>query len=416
MIRLRHLVIGLAFVIVCHHRSSACGAADAAGVSRRDYRDPVDTASKLQRVERVFPVRTVGRSERVQKLRPAPERRSFRPEYEWEGKRYSMAEFNRRTLTSALLILKEDTVVAEMYLQGSRPSTRFLGYSLAKSFTSVLIGMAIEDGFIQDVRDPLTKYLPALTGSVYDGVSIQDALQMLSGVEFMEFEDDDYDWRDESIPASRVYQAAMVEQKYRYTEGANTLRRKYPPRTRFHYSDMDAALLGAVIENATRLRLATYMQRKLWGPAGMEHDACWALDGPPEIGREVAALSFAATLRDYGRFGLLALRRGNSNGRQLVSEKWFGESTSPQHAATGFGKLYPDYPLAYGYCWWILPNGDFTGQGAFGQFVYVAPQARVVIVKQSHWPKEWVDELEHETYLFFQAAVAAIGETGGDGR
>ncbi|MGE3313145.1 MAG: serine hydrolase domain-containing protein [Limisphaerales bacterium] len=403
------LVFGIALALAPHFAS----ANDEQVLRRREYRDPVDIAKKLQRIQKVFPVRTVDKSHRFKRLGPFPDRANFDPTYELNGNRYSMADFHRRTLTSAFLVLKDDLIVSELYLEGSSASTRFLGYSLAKSFTSTLVGMAIEDGLIQGVHDPLTKYLPALTGGVYGGVTIQDALQMLSGAEFMEFEGNDYDWRNEAIPASRVYQAAMVDQKYRYNEAANTLRRKFAPRTQFHYSDMDASLLGALIENATGMRLATYMQKKLWEPAGMEHDAYWALDGPPEIGREVAALGFAASLRDYGRFGLLALHRGRLNGRQLVSEKWFAEATSPQHPAVGFGKLYPDYPLAYGYCWWILPNGDFTGQGAFGHFVYVAPRANVVIVKHSHWPKEWVDEMEMETAVFFDAVVAALGETGG---
>lgn len=408
--KLLALGIGITLALATH----SAYAEDTYTSLRREYRDPVDVAKKMQRIQKVFPVRTVEKSHRVNKLKPHPDRRKFNPTYDWKEGRYSMADFHRRTLTSAFLVLKDNMIVAEVYLEGSSASTRFLGYSLSKSFTSTLVGMAIEDGFIKEVQDPLMKYLPSLTRSVYDGVSIQDALQMLSGAEFMEFEGNDYDWRNERIPASRVYQATMVDQNYRYTEGANTLQKKFDPRTQFHYSDMDAALLGAVIENATRMRLATYMQKKLWEPAGMEHDAYWALDGPPEIGREVAALSFAASLRDYGRFGLLALNRGRLNGRQLVSEKWFTEATSPQHAAVGFGKLYPDYPLAYGYCWWIRPNGDFTGQGAFGHFVYVAPRANVVIVKHSHWPKEWVDELEMETYAFFDAVVTALGETGDD--
>ncbi|MCW5560121.1 MAG: serine hydrolase, partial [Verrucomicrobiae bacterium] len=343
------------------------------------------------------------------KLRRASSPGKFEVTYEWKGHRYSLADFNRRTLTSALLILKDDVIVTELYFQGSAPSTQFLGYSLSKSFTSTLVGMAIEDGYLQGMHEPLTQYLPGLVGSVYEGVTIRDALQMLSGAAFMEFDDNHYDWRNESIPAARVYQASLVAQRYRYTDGANSLKSKYPARTQFHYSDMDAALLGAVIENATRMRLATYMQQRLWEPAGMEFDAHWALDGPPEIGREVAALSFSATLRDYGRFGLLALHQGKANGRQIVSPEWFREATSPQHPAVGFGKLYEGYPLGYGYCWWLRPNGDFTGQGAFGQFVYVAPRAHAVIVKQSHWPEEWVDDMEMESLAVFDAIIDALG-------
>jgi CubicO group peptidase (beta-lactamase class C family) len=262
--------------------------------------------------------------------------------------------------------------------------------------------MAIEDGFIQSVDDPLSRYLPELACGPYEGVSIAHALQMLSGVEFMPGK---FDWRDMTVPAARVYQDSLVAQRYRYIEGANSLVRKVPAGTKFAYSDMDAALVGGVLENATARRLATYTEQRLWKPAGMEFDAVWVLDGPPSVGREVAALSFAATLRDYGRFGLLALYRGQARGRQLVSAGWFDGATRPQDPAVSFGKLGENYPLGYGRYWWLLPDGSFTGQGAFGHFVYVSPHSNVVIVKHSHWPKEWDDDLEMETYAFFESVT-----------
>jgi len=372
---------------------------------RRAFRDPVDTARKLQMAEPVFPVRAVRAGTEVWRLEHADLPRPFAPAYVWEGEMRTMEGFNKRTRTSALLILKDDKIVVEHYLAGSSSATRFLGYSLSKSFTSTLLGMALEDGSIRKVDEPLANYLPALVGGGYASVTIQEALQMLGGLDFMP---ENNDWRDMTSPGARIYQDSFVCQRYRYIDGANSLSPRYPPGTRFYYSDMDACLVGAVIENTTRKRLAAYMEEKLWRPAGMEHDAFWALDGPVEIGREVAALSFAATLRDYGRFGLLALHHGKANGRQLISAEWFRTATVPQNPAVEYGRLYEGYPIGYGYYWWLRPNGDFTATGAFGQFIYVAPRANVVIIKQSHWHAEWVDELEMETYAFFDAVVDAL--------
>ncbi len=373
---------------------------------RRAFRDPADVARKLQSAQTVFPFRVVHHGDDLWKLPAAEAASAFAPVYAWKGRTYGLGEFNERTHTSAMLILKDGKIVHETYLAGASPETLFFGYSLSKSFTSTLVGMALEDGSLGSLDERLSHYLPTLACGAYEGVTIRDALQMLSGVEFMPGH---FSWTDESIPAARVYQSSLVNQRYRYIEGANSLKRAYPIRSKFSYCDMDAALLGGVLENATRQRLATYMEERLWKPAGMEADAVWILDGPPEIGREVAALSFAATLRDYGRFGLLALQRGNVRGKQLVSPDWFQSATTPGRRAVEFGQLSENYPLGYGYYWWLLPNGAFTGQGAFGHFIYVVPQANVVIVKHSHWPKEWDDELEMEMYSFCDGVVRALG-------
>ena len=181
----------------------------------------------------------------------------------------------------------------------------------------------------------------------------------------------------------------------------------HEPGTRYNYNTLETTLLGWLVENATGRRMTTYMQERLWHPAGMEFDASWILDGPPEVGREMAGGMLAATLRDYGRYGLLMLNEGRAGDRQVVSADWVRKATTADRDAVAYGNLYEGYPLGYGYQWWLFPNGRYEGQGVYGQFVFIAPDADVVIIKLSHWPDAWVDEKEMESYAFFEAVIEA---------
>ncbi len=333
--------------------------------------------------------------------------------YQWQGKTYSVADFNRRTRSNALLILKHGAIVHESYFNGALPSTRFISFSTGKSVTSTLVGIALAKGLIASLDDPLTRYLPALVGSAYDGVTIRQTLEMASGVAW---DEESYDWSDTSKPLVRNWLGAYVEQRYRLVEGANALPRAHPPGEHFNYSTMDASILGWLVENASRQRLAEFMEDNLWRPAGMEFDAAWVLDGPESVGREMAGGGLLATLRDFGRFGLMMARGGEADGRRVVPEAWVKEATRPASKAVGYGKLYPDYPLGYGYQWWLLPNGRFEAQGVYGQIIYAAPADDVVIVKLSYWPEAWVPDMEKESYAFFDAVVEALGEKASSAR
>jgi hypothetical protein len=171
---------------------------------------------------------------------------------------------------------------------------------------------------------------------------------------------------------------------------------------------MDTVLLGWAVERATGKRLAPYMEERLWQPAGMESDAAWLLDGSTDIGREMAGGSFVATLRDYGRFGLLMLNKGQFNRRQVVSADWIKAATTPDRPAIGFGRVFQGSLVGYGYQWWVFPNGHFVAEGVYGQYIYVAPDAGVVIVKLSHWPEAYVEDLESESYNFMMTLARSL--------
>jgi len=377
----------------------------AAEVERRAFFDPQDRAAKFQVAGRIFPAVKVRAADTAWPLDTSPRAASFAPRYAFEGATYDIEQFNERTKSNALLILKDGKIVYETYRNGSSPSTKFISFSMGKSFTSTMVGMALEDGLIGSIDEPLTKYLPALTASAYDGVTIRDALQMVSGVEW---DESAYDWTDNSKPLVRLWNEAYVEQRYRFVEGANTLARAYPPGEVFNYNTLESSLLGWLVEHVAKTRFATYFEERLWQAAGMEFDAAWLLDGPPDIGREMTGGGLTAALRDFGRFGLMMANGGQANGRQLLSAEWVRAASTAEREAVRYGRLYDGYPLGYGYQWWLFDNGRFEAQGVYGQLIYIAPRESVVIVKLSYWPEAWVEDMEFESYAFFAAVIDAL--------
>jgi CubicO group peptidase (beta-lactamase class C family) len=373
--------------------------------ARRALFEPERRAIRFQSMDRIFPSRVVKAGTNTRALEKSPLASEVEFSYEWDGEVFNVEQFIARTRSNALLILKNGKIVVEKYLNGSTAKTRFISWSVGKSFTSTLVGMAIEDGYIDDVGDPLTRYLPSLTGSAYDGVTIKDALQMVSGVEWDEYS---YDWDDMSKPLNRHWNRSLLEQQYRFVEAANELPRATPPGEKYNYNTLDTSILGWLVETATKQRISRYMERRLWQPAGMEFDANWILDGPDDIGRELTGGGLNATLRDYGRFGLLMAYGGRANGRQLVSSDWVKEATTADRAAVQYGNLYEGYPLGYGYQWWLFDNGRFEAQGIYGQLIYVVPDEDVVIVSLSNWPEPWDDQLEYESYVFFDAVIDTL--------
>jgi len=372
---------------------------------RRAFFESDDRAQKFQSVETIFPVRKVRSGREVWKLPKSPKASGFAVRYEFADAEFGIDEFNERTKSNALLILKDGEIVYEKYLNGSRPSTRFMSFSTAKSFTSTMVGIALEQRRMGSVDEALVRYLPALIGSAYDGVTIRDALQMVSGVEWDQLV---YDWADETKPLVFLWRRSLVEQRYRFVEGANSLRRAHSPGQQYNYNTMETSLLGWAVENAANQRYAAYFEEQLWQPAGMEFDAAWILDGPEDLGREMAGGGLLASLRDYGRFGQMMADGGRANGRQIVSADWVKSATTPDRDAIQYGKLYDGYPLGYGYQWWLVDNGRFEAVGVYGQFIFVAPEENVVIVKLSYWPEAWVDDMEYESYAFFDAVIDAL--------
>lgn len=365
----------------------------------REYRlrmfDPSVSTLANRSIELMFDTRTVRAGSRPSRMPVAYTPLDF--QYNTDGTMVPASAFAERTFTDALLIMKDGRIVHEQYLNRTTDRTRFMSYSMAKSLNSIMAGMAIAEGRIGSVDDPVLKYLPELQDTAYDGLSLKHLLWMRTGAR----------WNDNFFtpgPSRDAHVAAFVEQKARYFSAAQRIKeRAGPPGVAFNYNSVEAALVGEIVSRATRKPLSQYLSERLWRPAGMQSDAFYVLDGTDDSAREFTAGGFNATLRDYGRIGQMMLDRGKANGRQLLSAAWVEESTKP-----GPGQASVEDGTGYAYLWWTIDGTRaFTMLGGEGQFVYVDPEHRTVIVKLSHIPVG-VDgaKATAEAFAFLKAASA----------
>jgi CubicO group peptidase (beta-lactamase class C family) len=194
------------------------------------------------------------------------------------------------------------------------------------------------------------------------------------------------DWNDNFFqpgPAKDINEQAFIRGEARFVSAAAWAKRAHAPGAVFNYNTVDAALIGSIIERASKRSISQYMSERLWKPAGMESYAFYVLDGPPGEGREFTGGGFNAVLRDYGRIGLMMLQNGVANRRQLLPSSWVAESTTPPAQASG----RPEQGLGYAYFWWTLDGSKaYTALGGEGQYLFVDPQTQTVIVKLSHAP------------------------------
>lgn len=308
------------------------------------------------------PVRTIHASEYTLELPYELEDFSgFR--YEVDGELFSLDDYMTKNHTGGLLIIKDGEIKAERYGFGNSEETLWISFSMSKSVTSMLLGAAIKEGYINSVDDPVSDYLPRLKGSSYDAVSIKNVLQMASGVEWNE------DYTDLGSDVATYPSDKLIDiQRY-----LGTKPRVAAPGEVFNYSTAETDLVGAIVRAAIGNNLATYLENKMWRPFGMEFDANW---GTHSDEGERGGCCMNVTLRDYGRIGLFALNEGRlPKGGQVLPENWMAESSTPSTSNPG-----------YGYLWWLNNDDTYRAQGIFGQGIYVKPESDLVIVVLSAWP------------------------------
>jgi len=318
--------------------------------------------------------------------------------YEFNGVRHRGEDVLEDTDTDALLVIKNGQIVCERYLNRATAATHFNSYSMAKSVNSIMMGLALADGKIGSVHDPVVKYVPELKGSGYDGTTLQNLLEMRSGVEW------DDNFFAEGTLGRKAHLMAWVKAAGRYTDAAKSTRRANPPGSTFNYNTMDAAVIGLVVERAVKMPVSRYLSERLWKPAGMESYGFYVLDGPPGTGREFTGGGFNAVLRDYGRIGLLMLDRGRANGREILPAAYVLESIQPSTTSDAETK---EPHLGYAYFWWpILSSQAFIALGGEGQFIYVDPASKTAVVKMSHGPVGPAAEANEQETLSFLGAVS----------
>lgn len=279
------------------------------------------------------------------------------------------------TSTDAFLVLHDGKLVYENYTNQFTEQDHHLSWSMCKSVISTLVGIAVDEGKIKSIEQPVTEYVPELLGTGYDHVRIKDVLQMSSGVAFNE----NYADFNSDINVFGRYFALGTP----LVDFVKRLKRERTPGTFNHYVSMDTQVLGMLLTKSTGQTITQYMHDKLWSKIGSESDAYWLLDSSD---MEFAFGGLNATARDYAKLGQLYLQKGNWQGQQIVSKAWIKASLTPDAPHLMPGKrdsaLLKD---GYGYQWWIPfgTTGDFVARGIYGQYIFVDPNHNTVIVKLS---------------------------------
>lgn len=277
-----------------------------------------------------------------------------------DGREFTLDDYFIQRNIAGLLVVKDGVVVHERYGLGNTAATRWVSYSVAKSVTSMLVGAAIQDGYIANLDEKVTDYLPRLRGSAYEQTNIRNLIQMASGVAWDETYDD---------PNSDVF---IESWETLYLQRYLSLKpRVAPPGQEFNYNTAETNLVGTLLRAAVGNNLSTYLSEKIWQPFGMEATAKWTLTEPG--GGEFGGCCLNATLRDYARLGLFAMSGGVlPDGTRVLPERWMEESTAPSRGFAG-----------YGYMWWLQDHGGYAASGIFGQRIYINPKERLVIAQHA---------------------------------
>lgn len=285
--------------------------------------------------------------------------------------------------TQAFIVIQDDKIRYEKYFNSVQRDTLLTSFSVAKSFTSALIGIAIEQGYINSVDDPITEYLPELTerDQRFEAITIRHLLMMASGLDFQE-ESPGIFYGDGALT---TYHPDQRHASLQYTDI------KDAPGEYFQYNKYHPQLLGIILERATGTSVTKYMQEKLWDPLGMEFDGSWSLDSK-ESGFEKMEAGLNARAIDFAKFGRLFLNGGEWNGEQVIPSDWVQDSLiidrSTQNSSyypDEFGQKIFNLNGYYKYMWYGYLRGDggydFAAEGDHGQFIYVSPQKNLIIVR-----------------------------------
>lgn len=286
------------------------------------------------------------------------------------GKSRNLDEFLKETQTTALLVIHDGKIIFEDYFKETGMDDQRISWSVAKSFTSALFGIAVDDGRIESLDDPVTKYVPDLAGSAYDGVPIRDVLNMASGITFNE------DYLDPDSDINRMGRVlALGASLDEFTAGLTEVTR--PSGELRQYVSIDTHVLAMVLRRATGQSIHELFVDHLWSKLGPGKDAYFLTDGE---GVAFALGGLNMRTRDYALFGQMMMQNGVWQGEQIIPEAWVKESTRASAPLDVTGT-----PVDYGYQWWVPndSNGDFFAVGIYGQYIYVNPQAKMVIVKNS---------------------------------
>jgi len=336
---------------------------------------------------------------------PSPlARAAVEPAIQWEfqGQTFALDDYLARNPTTGLLIARGETIFVERYQYGRNDRHRFTSWSMAKTVTGMLIGIAIAEGQIRSVDDPAAAYVPALAGTEYGRTSLRHLLQMSSGVRFRE----EYSGQDD---VSKLARDTFIQRGPGGVAAVTQFNeRSRPAGTYFCYASAETQVLGLVLRAAAGRPVADYLREKIWAPIGAEADATWLVD---RSGQDVTFCCLNAVLRDYARLGLLLAHDGNWRGQQIIPAAWIHDATTVRADQPHLGPRVATRFFGYGYQTWIFPGERrmFAFLGVRGQSIFVDPQSRLVMVHTAV-RKQPVDPQLPEAAALWRGVVRTLGD------
>ncbi len=340
----------------------------------------------------IIPSKTIERTGPVNKFSQQPH--ALPETFEFNDETRTLSSFLTQTHATALVVIKDNNITFEDYYQGTGQWDQRISWSMAKSFLSAIFGVAVNDGLIKDLNQPVTDYVPSLIGSGYDGVTIKNVLQMSSGVLFNE------DYGDFNSDINRFGRVMALGGSF--DEFAASLSSERQQGEYMHYVSLDTHVIGMVLRAATGKSIEEYFNEKLWSKLGTERDAIYITDN---TGQPMVLGGLNLISRDYARLGTLYRDKGLLNGQQIIPAQWIEDSITPDAPHLMPGKRdTSSSKFGYGYQWWLPDNTDqeFMALGIYGQHIYINRKYNVVIVKNSA-DRQFMDN----EYLHTDIALAA---------
>jgi CubicO group peptidase (beta-lactamase class C family) len=312
---------------------------------------------------------------------------------------YTLKEHIDKNDVMGLMVVRDGKILDQHYRHERRETDQFTSFSVAKSIISVLLGIALDEGLVKDLDDPVSRYTSRISESSYSRVSIRSLLRMASGIPFNEAYSGKQDiyYFDHTLrfdANSSVIKTLKNMQRSSRQEGKN-----------FNYASVETAVLAEVLRGATGKSVCQYMQEKLWEPIGAEHDAWWVTDSE---GNELGYAFFNATQLDYAKFAVMLANMGEINGKRIVSSEYVDQATNVARQPEGFKYGQAQTGTGYGYQFWLREKpGRYFMQGTYGQYVGIDRDSKTILIIHSFDNSEVSGIRSLRTYRLLQGLVTA---------
>lgn len=361
--------------------------------------EPENIASNFRTFQDKYPALPISASSEPYKIPISLEEDVLPVEFHFMGEQYNVSEEIKKRQLTSLIIIKEGKIIYENYFQGNTMEGPVIIFSCTKSIMGLLTGIAYEKRYIQNLSDPVEKYATELKGTVYEGVTIQNVLNMSSGVRWNEnYADFDSD----------IVQSLLASLKGSLNAYTKEMKRIRPQGVFNQYTSMDAQVLGMVIQGASKIPLKDFLTENLWNKIYPENKAYFLTD---ETGFPLAYGGLIVSTRDLAKIGLLMLNGGkNQKEEQVFSENWIKESITPTESHLMPGKRdSADNIEGYKNQWWFPAErigNDFSAIGIYGQTLYINPEEKIIIASNSAYADYTKDKIGDTRRLkMFQSIV-----------